>query len=84
MLFIFCAQLFGIFRDKLISFKQYLCMLCAGPCMLSIVLALTTGASYPSEDCANLSVEPEAMNLLNLQAETPLAQCAKGDVTREN
>ena len=52
--------------------------------MFSIGLALTAGASYSSEDCANLSVEPEAVNLLNLPAETPLAQCAKGDVTREN
>ena len=51
--------------------------------MLSIglALALTIGTSYPSGDCANLSVAPEAMNLLNLPAETSLAQCAKGDVT---
>ena len=79
-----CAQLFRIFRDKLISFKQYLCMLYVGPCMLPLGSALRIGTSYPSGNCANLSVEPEAMKLLNLPAETPLAQCAKVDVTLES
>ena len=45
--------------------------------MFSIGLALTAGASYPSGDCANLSVEPEAVNLLNLPAETPLHSVQK-------
>ena len=65
----------------LVSFKHYLYMLCVGPGLLSLVLAFAMGVdAYPSGDCKDLSVYPEAVKLLNVSAETPLALCRKGEV----
>lgn len=65
----------------MISFKQYLGMLCVEPGLFSFGLALATGfGEYPSDDCKDLSVYPEAGELLNLSVETPLALCRKGKV----
>ena len=69
----------------LISFKQYLGMLCVGPWLLSLGLALTTGlGAYPSGDCKNISVDPEAVKLFDMPAETPVALCRKGNVNTLN
>ena len=64
----------------LISFKQYLAMLTVGPCLLSLPIIICYDvAFYPRDDCRNLTltIDPEAVKLLELPVETPLAMCGK-------
>ena len=62
----------------IISFKQYLAMLAVGPCLLSLVGVLCYDVVlYPRENCENLSVDPEAVKMLELPVETQLAACGK-------
>lgn len=65
------------YRDKSISFRQYLCMfggVCLGLFPDVFIYALI---AYPIDDCRNLSVDPEAMTVLESPAETQLALCIK-------
>ena len=81
---IFYQQILSFYpftRDMLVSFKHYLCMLFVWAGLISLCLTFATGFdAYPSGDCKDLSVYPEAVKLLNVSAETPLALCRKGEV----
>ena len=66
----------SVYRNKSISFKQYLFML-VGVCMASLVQWTNYELLlYPTDACNYLSVDPEAVEILELPAETEVSMCA--------
>ena len=55
-----------------------------GVCLISLVQCTNYEfILYPTEDCKYLSVDPEAVNILELPGETEVAMCAVSDSSND-